>query len=103
MKAADFGLFGASWWPYASFEALKISTLLVIWVRSLLLEIKPGTLTEAVQLFIWDDGTPNLTSIDMFLAHSPQRPTRQNSLLYSQIIKQREFSEKIRLPTSKHA
>lgn len=33
MKAADAALFGASWWPYASYETLKIATYLSIWVR----------------------------------------------------------------------
>jgi hypothetical protein len=33
MRAADAALFGASWWPYASFETLKIATYLSIWVR----------------------------------------------------------------------
>ena len=32
MKAADAALFGASWWPYASFDTLKIATYLSIWV-----------------------------------------------------------------------
>ena len=32
MKAADAALFGASWWPYASFETLKFATYLSIWV-----------------------------------------------------------------------
>ena len=31
-KETDIGLFGASWWPYASFEALRIATYLSIWV-----------------------------------------------------------------------
>lgn len=39
MKAADAALFGASWWPYASFEKLRIATYLSIW------------------LFAWDDET----------------------------------------------
>ncbi|KAA6411299.1 MAG: hypothetical protein FRX48_04579 [Lasallia pustulata] len=39
MKAADFGLLSASWWPYADYEALRISTYLNLW------------------LFAWDDET----------------------------------------------
>lgn len=34
LKAADFGLFGATWWPRASFERLKIATYLAGWVRT---------------------------------------------------------------------
>jgi len=37
LKAADFALFGSSWWPQAEFEELRILTFLVIW------------------LFTWDD------------------------------------------------
>ena len=33
LKAADFGLFGATWWPRASFDRLWIVTLLATWVR----------------------------------------------------------------------
>lgn len=33
MKAADFALFGASWWPYAPLEELKTATCLAIWVN----------------------------------------------------------------------
>lgn len=33
LKAADYGLFGAMWWPYASFERLCIATYLGIWVN----------------------------------------------------------------------
>ena len=32
MKEADFALFSALWWPYADYEALRISTYLNIWV-----------------------------------------------------------------------
>ncbi|KAF2110741.1 isoprenoid synthase domain-containing protein [Lophiotrema nucula] len=37
LQKADFGYFGATWWPHARFERLKIVTYLIIW------------------LFIWDD------------------------------------------------
>ncbi|KAF2008972.1 terpenoid synthase [Aaosphaeria arxii CBS 175.79] len=37
LQASDFGLFGATWWPFADFEQLKIVTFFAIW------------------LFIWDD------------------------------------------------
>lgn len=33
LKAADFGLFGATWWPQASMERLRIVTYLATWVR----------------------------------------------------------------------
>lgn len=32
MEAADVGLFAASWWPYASYEALNIAAYLSLWV-----------------------------------------------------------------------
>lgn len=32
LKAADFGYFGAAWWPQASYDRLKIGTFLAIWV-----------------------------------------------------------------------
>ena len=35
MKAADAALFGASWWPYASYDTLRIATYLSIWVGQL--------------------------------------------------------------------
>ena len=35
MKAVNTALFGASWWPYASFDSLKIATDLSIWVGQL--------------------------------------------------------------------
>lgn len=37
LQRGDYGLFGATWWPEASFERLRIATYLSIW------------------LFIWDD------------------------------------------------
>ncbi|KAI4250167.1 MAG: hypothetical protein L6R40_000339 [Gallowayella cf. fulva] len=37
LKAADFGLFGATWWPEADWERLKVVTLFATW------------------LFCWDD------------------------------------------------
>ncbi|CAG8949918.1 hypothetical protein HYFRA_00004248 [Hymenoscyphus fraxineus] len=39
MKAAKAALFGASWWPYADFDTLRVATYLSIW------------------LFAWDDET----------------------------------------------
>ena len=35
MKAVNAALFGASWWPYASFDTLEITTYLSIWVSQL--------------------------------------------------------------------
>ena len=32
LKAFDFALFGATWWPHASLERLRIVTYLVTWV-----------------------------------------------------------------------
>ncbi|KAF6228249.1 hypothetical protein HO133_007979 [Letharia lupina] len=37
LKAADFGYFGATWWPRATYERLRIVTFLAAW------------------LFVWDD------------------------------------------------
>lgn len=57
MKAANAALFGASWWPYGSYETLKIATYLSIWVW-----LTPSSrMYEAIwltsnQLFVWDDG-----------------------------------------------
>ncbi|OTA70327.1 terpenoid synthase [Hypoxylon sp. EC38] len=42
LKASNIALFGATWWPYASYEALEIVTCLSIW------------------LFAWDDETDSL-------------------------------------------
>lgn len=33
MKAANAALFASSWWPYASFETLRIAAYLSIWVN----------------------------------------------------------------------
>ena len=58
LKAADFGLFGATWWPRASLERLRIVTYLAIWVRT-----QPGDMwlpklriKLLFQLFTWYDG-----------------------------------------------
>lgn len=32
IRHADVGLFGASWYPYAPYEALKMVTFLTLWV-----------------------------------------------------------------------
>jgi hypothetical protein len=32
LLASDFGLFGATWWPRAPFDRLRIVTYLCIWV-----------------------------------------------------------------------
>ncbi|KAL8861149.1 MAG: hypothetical protein Q9178_002365 [Gyalolechia marmorata] len=32
-KAADFAYFGATWWPHASYDRLKVVTFLAIWVE----------------------------------------------------------------------
>ncbi|KAI2605765.1 terpenoid synthase [Hypoxylon fragiforme] len=41
-RACNFALFGASWWPFASYDALRICTCPFIW------------------LFVWDDETDSL-------------------------------------------
>ena len=38
MKKTKAALFGASWWPYASYEELRIATYLSIWASSHCLE-----------------------------------------------------------------
>ncbi|KAL9003529.1 MAG: hypothetical protein Q9188_003615 [Gyalolechia gomerana] len=45
IRQADPALFGASWWPYASYEALKMATYLSIWISSLVSDL------EAAQKF----------------------------------------------------
>ena len=32
LKAADFAYFGATWWPQAEYERLRIVTFLAAWV-----------------------------------------------------------------------
>ena len=32
LNAADYGLFGATWWPCAGLTRLRIATFLSIWV-----------------------------------------------------------------------
>lgn len=32
LKAADIGYWGATWWPQAKYERLRIATLFVAWV-----------------------------------------------------------------------
>lgn len=39
LKAADFAYFGATWWPQARYDRLRIVTFLAIWVGSLLLPV----------------------------------------------------------------
>lgn len=34
LKAAEFGLLGATWWPLASCERLKVATYLTVWVSA---------------------------------------------------------------------
>lgn len=40
LKAADFGYFGATWWPRASYERLRIVTFLAAWVSILLRHLR---------------------------------------------------------------
>lgn len=39
LKAADFGYFGATWWPRAVYKRLRVVTLLAIWVGSFLHQV----------------------------------------------------------------
>ena len=39
LKAADFGHFGATWFPYANYERLRIATFLAAWVSVVLRRI----------------------------------------------------------------
>ena len=58
MKAADAASFAASWWPYASFETLRIATYLSIWVCiSVDFSFIALVCLPEVKLFTWDDGT----------------------------------------------
>jgi len=64
MKAADAASFAASWWPYASFETLRIATYLSIWVCiSVVLFNIVLVCLPYIKLFTWDDGT-SLSIVD---------------------------------------
>ena len=59
LKRGDYGLFGASWWPFASLQRLRIATYLALWVRDMLralVKIILCSFTDLEQLFMWDDG-----------------------------------------------
>ena len=40
LKAADFGYFGATWWPRARYERLRIVTFLAAWVGIFLRDVR---------------------------------------------------------------
>lgn len=58
MRLADAALFGASWWPYAPFEQLRMATYLSIWVckEMIPVSLKPKPQLNSSQLFAWDNG-----------------------------------------------
>ena len=58
LKAADFAYFGATWWPRARYERLRIVTFLAIWVGGFHIAVnKDLAKTDFIpQLFVWDDG-----------------------------------------------
>ncbi|KAI0169404.1 isoprenoid synthase domain-containing protein [Hypoxylon sp. FL1284] len=66
MKAAKISLFGASWWAYAPFEALKIATQLSIW------------------LFVWDDEVDSLEFSSMIQDFSRASTFRSETVTYLQ-------------------
>ncbi|KAI4244340.1 MAG: hypothetical protein L6R40_003066 [Gallowayella cf. fulva] len=66
IKAADAGLFAASWWPYAPYEALKIATFLSIW------------------LFVWDDELDSSEFSSLVLDYDRARSFRTETLEYAQ-------------------
>lgn len=52
LKAADFGYFGATWWPRASYERLRIVTFLAAWVSILLRHLRDTSLKRLCLLAI---------------------------------------------------
>ncbi|KAL8833601.1 MAG: hypothetical protein Q9170_004184 [Blastenia crenularia] len=52
LRTADFGFFGATWWPEADWERLKIATYLATWVGSQAHETCTELLTKASCLAI---------------------------------------------------
>ncbi|OTA96441.1 hypothetical protein M434DRAFT_8886 [Hypoxylon sp. CO27-5] len=68
LKASNIALFGATWWPYASYEALEIVTCLSIW------------------LFAWDDETDSLEFSTVINDWDKASVFRQNTINYVQQI-----------------
>lgn len=44
LKTADFAYFGATWWPQATYDRLRIVTLLAVWASSSLLSVRSRNL-----------------------------------------------------------
>ncbi|CAO1606118.1 hypothetical protein XANCAGTX0491_009618 [Xanthoria calcicola] len=65
-RAADTGLFAASWWPYARFEALTIATYLSIW------------------LFVWDDELDSAEFSSLVLDHGRASAFRAETLDFAE-------------------
>ncbi|KAI0833178.1 terpenoid synthase [Hypoxylon sp. FL0890] len=68
LRASNIALFGASWWPYASYEALEIVTCLSIW------------------LFAWDDETDSLEFSSVISDWDKASTFRQRTIDYLQRI-----------------
>ncbi|KAL8908996.1 MAG: hypothetical protein Q9207_000447 [Kuettlingeria erythrocarpa] len=83
MRLADPALFGASWWPYASFECLRFATLLSIWV----------------QLFAWDDDSTEFAHLSSDLASAQQ--FREQTLQYIQKCLSAEAELGAELPSNR--
>ncbi|KAK8115327.1 Terpene synthase [Apiospora kogelbergensis] len=66
LKASNFALFGASWWPYSSYEALKTAILLSIW------------------MFIWDDETDSEQYSPLIHSFSNASAFREETVAYIQ-------------------
>ncbi|KAI1395231.1 terpenoid synthase [Hypoxylon fuscum] len=66
MTASKFDLFGASWWPYASYEALRVVTCMSIW------------------LFAWDDETDSLEFTSVSNDWSKASTFREKTIEYLQ-------------------
>ena len=47
LKAADFAHFGATWWPHASYDRLKVVTFLAVWVSFPVHLIKMGVMVTS--------------------------------------------------------
>ena len=52
LKVADFAYFGATWWPRARYERLKIVTFLATWVGILLRPVRELKLKQLYDLAV---------------------------------------------------
>lgn len=64
LKDADFGLFGATWWPQASMERLRIVTYISIWVCPLTVFVANGEIADRMTMFSCSSGRPPTVSTD---------------------------------------